>query len=438
MNQTITIYNLGKLPTAPLDSFNDLQEDFKISDNDKLMKLALVIMTRGFKYAFKAWKDPNGRLWIIDAHQRKKALLHLRSRGVAIPEIPYEPIFAADKKEAVEEIAAYNSEFAKKNPDTLLFQKYGISDESLGQFNLIMREDMPRMDEILLNTREMLSDRMEALDLDEGYDAQDSATRLMTQPEDIWLLGNGRHRLMCGDACSAQQVGLLMNNRYADLIITDPPYNVNYEGATDDQLTIANDNMSDDAFDKLLYRSMRNMFEVARAGASIYVFHSDSKGFSFRSNFARAGFKLAQCCIWVKNSMVMGRQDYQWQHEPVLYGWKEGAAHGWYADRKQCTVWNFDRPQRNELHPTMKPIQLISYPLLNSSREGDVVVDLFSGSGSTIMACEQHGRIGYAMELDSKYVDATVWRYIKAVGSEQVSLLRGGVIISFDKVRNDC
>lgn len=432
MSQTITIYNLGGLPTASLDAFNDLQEDFKISDDDKLMKLALVIMTRGFKYAFKAWKDPDGKLWIIDAHQRKKALLHLRSRGVEIPEIPYEPIYAADKREAVEEIAAYNSEFAKKNPDTLLFKKYNISDQSLGQFNLIMREDMPKMEGLGINTRELLSDRMSALDMDAEYESATEEPKHLTKPGDIWLLGS--HVLMCGDACSPHQVVRLMKNDYADLIITDPPYNVDYEGATDEQLTIRNDHMGDDSFDRFLFSALRNMYEIARSGASIYVFHSDSEGLAFRRNFERAGFKLAQCCIWVKNSMVMGRQDYQWQHEPILYGWKEGAGHSWYADRKQCTVWNFDRPTRNDLHPTMKPVRLISYPMLNSSKENDIVVDLFSGSGSTLMACEQHGRRCRAMELDPVYVDATVERYVNAVGVDSVQLYRDEKLIPYTDI----
>lgn len=429
MNQSIQIYNLGNLPTAPLDSFLELQEDFKVSDPDKTMKLALLIMTRGFKYAFKAWKDPEGKLWIIDAHQRKKALTILRNRGVEIPEIPYEPIHADTKKEAVEEIAAYNSEFAKKNPDTMLFDKYQISLDSLEQFNLDYHIEVDKID-FGTDTKQMLRDDMESMDLDQEYDqAEQSTQELLSQQGDIWLLGG--HRLMCGDSCSPTMVKELMAGKRADLIITDPPYNVNYEGSTEDQMQIVNDNMSAGAFDKFLFKAFRNMATFAKKGASIYVFHSDTEGEAFRRNFTRAGFKLSQCCIWVKNSIVMGRQDYHWQHEPVLYGWKEGAAHNWYADRSQSTVWNFDRPQRNDIHPTMKPIRLICYPLLNSSKAGDLVVDLFSGSGSTLMACEQHQRVCCAMELDPKFVTATVCRYIAAVGDANVSLVRSGQTIKY-------
>lgn len=429
MKRTITVFNLGGLPTAPIDDFLELQEDFKISDPDKLTKLAMLILLRGFKYAFKAWKDSEGKLWIIDAHQRKKALLQLRDQGVDIPEIPYEPIYAENKREAVEEIAAYNSEFAKKNPDTLLFQKYNIS---LDHFSLSLRDDLPKLEIKGVNTRSLLSEHMDNLNMDKAYEEAVTPTNYMSQLGDIWLLGD--HVLMCGDACAPKQVGRLMNNEFADLVITDPPYNVDYEGATDEQMTIKNDHMVDDAFDRFLFCAMRNLYEISRPGASIYVFHSDSEGLVFRQNFSRAGFKLAQCCVWVKNSMVMGRQDYQWQHEPVLYGWKEGAGHSWYADRKQCTVWHFDRPIRNDLHPTMKPVQLISYPLLNSSKEGDIVVDLFSGSGSTLMACEQHHRRCRAMELDPKYVDATVDRYIRSVGSDRVILLRDGNKVSYKQL----
>lgn len=431
MNRKVLIYNLGNLPTAPLDDFNELQEDFKISDPDKTAKLALVIMTRGFKYAFKAWRDLDGKLWIIDAHQRKKALLMLRARGVEIPDIPYEPIYAATKKEAVEEIAAYNSEFATRNPDTLLFEKYNIGTDSLEQFSLNM-DGGTEKHTFNLDTKRSVTDNLAGLDLDRQYDETGQSMEAMTLSGDIWLLGD--HRLMCGDSCDPAAVARLMNNRKADLCITDPPYNVDYEGGTREHLSIANDSMSDVAFDRFLFQAFKNVFTVLKAGASVYVFHSDIQGLAFRRNYEKAGFKLAQCCVWVKNSIVMGRQDYQWQHEPVLYGWKPGAGHHWYADRTQSTIWSFDRPVRNDIHPTMKPVALIAYPLLNSSKERDIVVDPFCGSGSTIMACEQHHRVGYGMELDPKFVDATVRRYIRSGGDKQVFLLRNGERIHYSDI----
>lgn len=428
----ITIYNLGGLPTAPLDSFNELQEDFKIPDPDKSAKLQMLIITRGFKYAFKAWKDPEGRLWIIDAHQRRKALLALRKSGFAIPDIPYEPIFAENKKEAVEEIAAYNSEFARKNPDTLLFQKYDIDTETLERFNLPFEAkalDLGLPKQSLFGEEE--SHEIHEDDEELQLPPEDSH---ITRPGDIWLLGN--HRLMCGDCREMRAVSRLMDGRMADLCVTDPPYNVAYQGDTEERLTIDNDSMENDTFLVFLRQAFEYMFKALKPGASIYVFHADSEGGNFRVAFKQAGFKFAQCCIWAKNTMCLGRQDYQWQHEPVLYGWKPGAAHTWNSDRKQTTIWNFDKPQRNALHPTMKPIALMAYPIRNSSLPGAIVIDLFSGSGSTIMACQEVDRVAYAMEIDPRYTDATVFRFRSLFKNQPVQLIRDGETLSVAETLN--
>lgn len=226
---------------------------------------------------------------------------------------------------------------------------------------------------------------------------------------DVWRLGD--HRLMCGNSLSLNDVAQLMDGHKADLIVTDPPYNVAYEGGTAEKLTIQNDHMSGEAFYAFLLDAYTAMFASAKDGAGIYVFHADSEGTNFRKAMTDAGFKLAQCCVWVKQSLVMGRQDYHWQHEPVLYGWKPTASHRWYSDRKQTTVWNFDRPSRNDVHPTMKPVALIEYPITNSSRGGDLVLDLFGGSGSTLIACEKTGRHARLMELDPRYCDVIVKRW---------------------------
>lgn len=231
----------------------------------------------------------------------------------------------------------------------------------------------------------------------------------VSQPGDVWRLGD--HRVMCGDSLNIDQVARLMDGYRADLIVTDPPYNVAYEGGTADKLTIQNDSMSGTEFYGFLLDAYTAMFSVAKDGAGLYVFHADSEGMNFRKAMIDAGFKLAQCCVWVKQSLVMGRQDYHWQHEPVLYGWKPTGAHRWYSDRKQTTVWNFDRPSRNDVHPTMKPVALIEYPITNSSRGGDVVLDLFGGSGSTLIACEKTGRHARLMELDPRYCDVIVKRW---------------------------
>ena len=428
MGNSIKVFNLGNLPTAPLDSFNELQEDFKKTDADKLSKLQLLIITRGFKYSFKVWKDPDGKLWIIDAHQRRKALLELRSYGFNIPEIPYEEIQASDKREAVEEIAAYNSEFAQKNPDTLLFEKYNIKGEDLAKFNLgyeVKQTDFSIGGEKLFSAGTDISgiqeDTVDIL-------PQDNDSEEFVLPGDIFRLGN--NRLMCGDCRTKKDVAALMNGRTADMILTDPPYNVNYEGGGEGKLTIQNDSMENDLFLRFLRSVFNVMFAIVKPGGSFYVFHADSEGENFRRAIREAGFKITQCCIWVKDSLVMGRQDYQWQHEPCLYGWKPGAAHFWNADRKQTTIWNFDKPKANRIHPTMKPIALMAYPIANSTKNGDIVVDLFSGSGSTIMACQQTDRAGYGMEIDPNYVAATVRRFMTMFPQQPVLLERNGTILT--------
>jgi DNA modification methylase len=240
---------------------------------------------------------------------------------------------------------------------------------------------------------------------------------------------------MCGDSTSQQDIETLMDGRKANLIVTDPPYNVNYTGKTKEALKIENDKMDNDSFYQFLYRAFSNMFDECGDGGSIYVFHADSEGLNFRKAFVESGFKLSQCCIWAKQTIVMGRQDYQWMHEPILVGWKPTAAHYWNSDRKQTTLWQFDRPFRNEFHPTMKPIPLICYPIKNSSKIGDLVFDPFGGSGSTLIACQDTDRICYTMELDEKYADVIVNRYIAYVGSDDgVFLIRDGKMFSYQEV----
>ena len=264
-----------------------------------------------------------------------------------------------------------------------------------------------------------LGDLLE-LDPKAGLTDDDAAPELqdapVSQPGDVWRLGN--HRVMCGDSLSLDDVAQLMDGHKADLIVTDPPYNVAYEGGTADKLTIKNDSMSGEAFYRFLLDAYTAMFASAKDGSGIYVFHADSEGVNFRKALTDAGFKLAQCCVWVKQSLVLGRQDYHWQHEPVLYGWKPTGAHRWYSDRKQSTVWNFDRPSRNDVHPTMKPVSLIEYPVTNSSRGGDLVLDVFGGSGSTLIACEKTGRHARLMELDPRYCDVIVRRWQDFTGQQ--------------------
>lgn len=232
-----------------------------------------------------------------------------------------------------------------------------------------------------------------------------------TKTGNIYKLGN--HYLMCGDSTNTDDVKKLMNNQLADLIVTDPPYNVNYEGKTGDNLKIMNDNMENNQFYSFLESAFINLYESIKDGGSIYVFHADTEGLNFRKAMVSSGFKLAECLVWVKNAFVMGRQDYHWKHEPVLYGWKPGASHYFINDRSQSTVLEFDKPIRNEEHPTMKPIDLIAYLINNSSKKDEIVLDLFGGSGTTMIACEQTNRKAFIMELDPRYCDVIVDRWEK-------------------------
>ena len=245
---------------------------------------------------------------------------------------------------------------------------------------------------------------------------------------DIWAVG--RHRLLCGDATSAEDVAALMDGKKANLIVTDPPYNVAFKSGSG--LSIQNDSMENGEFYTFLYNSFQNMAEHLEKGGAAYVFHADTEGLNFRKAFVDAGFHLAGVCIWVKNSLVLGRSDYQWQHEPVLYGFLKNGKHPWYSDRKQTTIWNYDKPKRNKNHPTSKPLDLLGYPICNSSQENAIVLDTFGGSGSTMMACEQTKRICCMMELDEKYASVILRRYVEDTGdSENVYVVRGGEKIPY-------
>ena len=244
---------------------------------------------------------------------------------------------------------------------------------------------------------------------------------------DVWTLG--RHRLVVGDSTKPETYEVLMEGRKANLVITDPPYNVNYEVTAG---KIQNDNLASDAFFDFLFDAFSNIEKVMADDASIYVFHADTEGLNFRKAFDAAGFYLSGCCIWKKPSLVLGRSPYQWIHEPCLFGWKKKGKHQWYSDRRQTTVWEFDKTRKNTDHPTMKPIPLLAYPITNSSMSNTIVLDAFGGSGSTLIACEQTDRICYTIELDEKYADVIVKRYIEQAGtSENVSVLRDGQTYSF-------
>ena len=268
---------------------------------------------------------------------------------------------------------------------------------------------------------------------DDGYDlsaALEKAT--FVEKGDIWTVG--RHRLMCGDATASVDVSTLMDGKKANLVITDPPYNVAFESS--DGLSIKNDKMTTDKFYEFLLAAFKNMGNYLESGGAAYIFHADTEGLNFRRAFLDAGFRLSGCCIWVKNSLVLGRSDYQWQHEPVLYGFLPGK-HYWSkaAGRSQTTIWNFDKPKKNNNHPTSKPLDLLAYPIGNSSRENAVIIDTFGGSGSTLMACEKTNRICYTMELDEKYASVILRRYVEDTGDvDNVFTIRNGVKLTYSEL----
>ena len=381
------------------------------------------------------WKQPlvidPTTMEIVAGHTRYKAAKKLGCKTV--------PCVMADDLTA-EQIKAYRladnktAELAEWDFDLLGDELGGIEDIDMAEFGFDLSA--------ISDDDEVTEDQVPELD-------EESET--IVKPGDIWQLGE--HRLMCGDSTDKETVERLMDGAEADLLLTDPPYNVAYEGGTVDRLTIMNDNMSEQAFDTFLTDAFTNAHDAMRGGGAFYIWHADSNGLAFRNACKLAGLETRQCVIWVKNSLCLGRQDYQWKHEPCLYGWKEGAAHYFKDSRTETTVIedapdinkmskeqlkeyvkellknepastviHEDKPLRNEDHPTMKPVKLMAYLIRNSSRKGEIVLDLFGGSGSTLIACEQVGRRCYMMELDPRYCDVIIKRWEKLTGEKAVCL----------------
>lgn len=265
------------------------------------------------------------------------------------------------------------------------------------------------------------------LEVEPGLTDEDAVPEVPEEPTtrlgDVWILG--QHRLMCGDSTSIDEIEKLANGQLVDMWLTDPPYNVAYEGKTKDALTIKNDSMADDQFRQFLRDSYTAADAVMKPGAVFYIWHADSEGYNFRGAAKDAGWKVRQCLIWKKSTLVMGRQDYHWKHEPCLYGWKDGAGHLWAADRKQTTILEFDKPSRSGEHPTMKPVALFEYQMLNNTKGGDIVLDSFGGSGITLIACEKTARQCRMMELDPKYCDVIIKRWEEYTGKNAVNSICG-------------
>lgn len=281
----------------------------------------------------------------------------------------------------------------------------------------------PEIDNILSNVHD------KELSEDE-FDVEEELKKpTVSRRGDIWQLG--KHRVICGDSTKSETYDQLLGDKKANLVVTDPPYNVDVEETAG---KILNDNMSDGDFYQFLLSMFTQVENHMEDDASIYVFHADTEGLNFRKAFKDAGFYLSGCCIWKKNSLVLGRSPYQWQHEPCLYGWKKKGKHQWFSDRKQTTIWEYDRPKSSKDHPTMKPIQLMAYPIQNSSMRGTIVLDPFLGSGSTLIAADQTGRVCYGIELDEKFVDVIVKRYIEVTGDTEVTVQRNHEVLTYNQV----
>lgn len=377
-------------------------------------EVASSIKAFGFKNPIIVDKD----MVIIAGHTRLKAALKL---GLTMVPVIVASDLNPDQANALR--LAYNktAEIAKWDKKKLEEELKQINWEILG----INMTDVGFDDIFASEFQEVVDD-----DFDEG---QYLSAEPYSHQGDIYLLDD--NRVMCGDSTNKEQVKLLMNGKLADMVFTDPPYNVNYEGS--DGQSIQNDDMGDNEFKEFLTLVFKNLIDSIKEGAPTYVCHADSEGLNFRNAFKEAGFKLAQCLIWVKNSFTMGRQDYQWQHEPILYGWKPGSGHYFVDDRSQSTIWEYDKPKKNDLHPTMKPLELVGRAINNSSLVGQLVLDLFGGSGSTLIASYEAKRTCYSMELDEKYADVIVKRYIKNKGSyENCYVIRNGEQIPLNAIED--
>ena len=360
------------------------------------------------------WNKTTG--FVVGGHQRLKVLLDMGITEVECVVVEMD----AEKEKALN--IALNKISGEWDKDKLALL---IADLQGADFDVSLTGFEPA------EIDSLFKDAQQGKVKDDDFDVEaELKAPVITKAGDVWTLG--RHRLVCGDSTKAETFALLMGDRKANLVITDPPYNVNYEGSAG---KIKNDNMADDAFYQFLLAAFLNTEAVMADDASIYVFHADTEGLNFRRAFADAGFRLSGTCIWKKQSLVLGRSPYQWQHEPILFGWKKKGKHQWYTGRKESTIWEFDKPKKNGDHPTMKPIPLLAYPIMNSSMSNTLVLDPFGGSGSTLIACEQTDRSCCMIELDEKFCDVIVKRYIEQVGSaEGVSVQREGLAYTYDEL----
>lgn len=384
-----------KIEYLPVSALKPYERNARKHQNEDVTAIVASIRDFGFDDPIGIWSEKN---IIVEGHGRL-----LAAKKLGMKEVPCIRLDHLSDEQRRAYALAHNktAELSAWDDELLNIELGDITDIDMEELGFDLPDPLSDVDVV-----------------DDDYEVE-----LPDEPRskrgDIWQLG--RHRLMCGDSTMLDDVQKLADGEKVDLFLTDPPYNVNYEGTAG---KIQNDSMKDDTFRQFLTDAFSNAAMVMKPGASFYIWHADSEGYNFRQACKNAGWTVRQCLIWNKNSLVLGRQDYQWKHEPCLYGWKEGAGHQWHNDRKQTTVLDFDRPKKNAEHPTMKPVPLFDYEIRNSSKEGDIVLDLFGGSGTTIIACEQDGRSGYLMELDPKFVDVIIDRWETFTG-ERAVLLNG-------------
>lgn len=392
---TIEMVLIGELKPHPKNP--------NVHSEDQIERLATIIEFQGWRYPVKVSLLSG---FVTSGHGRIEAA---KLRGWTHLPVSYQ------------EYDTEEQEYADIVSDNAIAEWAQLD---LASINREMIAFGPELDIDLLGIKNFVLEPAEILPPGCDEDHVPSRTDTISKPGDIWRMG--KHRVMCGSSILMDDVSRLMGEDKADMVWTDPPYNVAYEGKTKDALTIENDAMSADAFYQFLYDAYINLFMYTKPGGAIYVAHADSEGMNFRKAMVDAGWLLKQCLIWVKQTLVMGRQDYHWKHEPILYGWAPGHAHNWFTDRKQTTVLEFNRPTRSTDHPTMKPVELVEYCIGNSCVPGGIVLDLFGGSGTTMIACEKLNRGARLMELDPKYVDVIVARWQKYTGQKAELIVSEG------------
>ncbi len=401
----------------PLSELHPYKNNAKEHTEHQIEQIAESIRSFGFNDPIGIWKDE-----IVEGHGRLAAAKKLKLETV--PVIRLDHLSDADRKIY---ILAHNKLTLNTGFD---LERLAIEFEELKNLGAdldLTGFDAAEIDDLFSQVHDKDA-KEDDFDIDAELESEEDP---LVQPGDIWVLG--RHRLMCGDSTKPEDVAILMDGKQANLCVTDPPYNCDYSGGTG--MKIMNDKMSDADFKAFLLSAFTNIYNSIADGGAFYGFHSDSEKVNFYQATVEAGFHYSTTCVWVKNSLVLSRMDYQMRHEPIIYAFKNTAKHKWYSDRKQTSVWEFDRPTRSKLHPTTKPIPLVSYPIRNSSQVNGIVLDVFGGSGSTLIACEQMDRICYMMELDPKYAPVIVKRFRDHVGSDEgIYLIRDGEKIRWQDV----